>query len=61
MNESLIEPSRAHEISVTKIKGAGIDIGVQAGDELIKVANDRVRLIEKSRHMFFGKNTQAGD
>lgn len=38
----------------------GVDIGVQAGDDLIKLSMDRVKLIEKQRHMFFAP-TAAGD
>ena len=39
----------------------GVEIGTQAGDDLIKVSMDRVRLIEKSRHMFFGNQTNSAD
>ena len=41
-------------------KAPGIEIGVQAGDDLIKVTMDRVKLLEKQRHMFFAP-TAAGD
>jgi len=30
------------------------EIGVQAGDELIKVTMDRMRLMEKNKRMFYG-------
>ena len=40
--------------------GNGIDVGVQAGDDLIKVSMDRVKLLEKQRRMFFAP-TAAGD
>ena len=41
-------------------KAPGIEMGVQAGDDLIKVTMDRVKLLEKQRHMFFAP-TAAGD
>ena len=36
-----------------------MDIGVQAGDDLIKVTMDRVKLLEKQRHMFFAPTAAA--
>ena len=36
-----------------------MDIGVQAGDELIKVSMDRVRLLEKQKQIFLARDTSA--
>lgn len=36
------------------------EVGVQAGDDLIKAALDRVRLLEKNKHMFFAGDSFYG-
>ena len=40
-------------------RGYGVDIGVQAGDDLIKVTMDRVRLQEKQKQIFMARDTSA--
>ena len=42
------------------LRAPGVEVGVQAGDDLIKVTMDRVKLLEKQRRMFFAP-TAAGD
>ena len=46
----------SNEVSKEKRKRSVVcvDQGVQAGDDLIKLAMDRMKLVEKNKHMFFG-------
>ena len=36
-----------------------MDVGVQAGDDLIKVTMDRVKLQEKQKQIFLARDTSA--
>ncbi len=42
------------------VQKQGVSIGIQAGDDLIKLANDRVMLLERQRHMFYASGGTLG-